>query len=174
MKLRQINIEYKAEEDRLLMRIASSENQEVLLWLTRRCVKLLWGVLLQLARSVPDIATQSHPEARSALMDMRHAEAMAGTDFSRPYQAATAPERPLGEAPLLVARLQTRRNPDGSFVLTLLPLKGQGINLNLDEKLLHSICGLLRKVAASTDWALQLDWPQGAAAGPQPERRTLN
>ena len=174
MKLRQINIEYNAEQDRLLMRISSGDNSEVLLWLTRRCTKLLWGVLLQLMRSVPVIATQSHPEAKTALMGMRHEEALAKTDFSKPYQAAAEPERPLGAEPILVARMQTKPNPDGSFVLTLLPLKGQGINLNLDEKLLHSVCGLLRKVAASTDWGLELDWPQGAATAPQTEPRTLN
>jgi hypothetical protein len=174
MKLRQINIEYKAEEDRLIMRIASGANQEVLLWLTRRCVKLLWGVLLQMVRSVPVIATQSHPEAKSALMGMRHEEALAKTDFSKPYEPAPAPEHPLGATPILVGRLQTKRNEDGSFVLTLLPMQGQGINLNLDEKLLHSVCGLLRKVTASTDWGLQLDWPEGAAAGSQAEPRTLN
>jgi len=173
MKLRQINIEYNAEQDRMLMRIASGESQEVLLWLTRRCVKLLWQVLSQLARSVPDIATQSHPEAKTALIGMRHQDAIAKTDFSKPYEAS-AKEHPLGSEPILVARIQSRRNDNGSFMLTLLPLKGQGINLNLDEPLLHSLCGLLSKIAAGTDWGLQLELAQ-AAIVPQPEeRRTLN
>jgi len=173
MKLRQINIEYNAEQDRLLMRIASGESQEVLLWLTRRCVKLLWQVLLQLARSAPDIATQSHPEAKTALMGMRHEDAMAKTDFSKPYEAS-AKEHPLGAVPILVARIQTRRNDNGSFMLTLLPLKGQGINLNLNEELLHSLCGLLRKIASGTDWGLALDLPQAVAVPLPEERRTLN
>lgn len=173
MKLRQINIEYNAEQDRLLMRIASGENQEVLLWLTRRCVKLLWQVLLQMARSAPDIATQSHPEAKTALMGMRHEDAMAKTDFSKPYEAS-AKEHPLGSEPILVAKMQTKRNDNGSFVLTLLPSKGQGINLSLNEELLHSLCGLLRKIASGTDWGLQLDLPQAAAVPSAEERRTLN
>lgn len=173
MKLRQINIEYSAEQDRLLMRIASGENQEVLLWLTRRCVKLLWGVLLQMARSVPDIATQSHPDAKTALMGMRHENAMAKTDFSKPYEAS-AKEHPLGAEPILVSKMQTKRTDNGSFVLTLLPSKGQGINLNLNEELLHSLCGLLRKIASGTEWGLQLDLPQAAAVLPPEERRTLN
>lgn len=174
MKLRQINIEYNAEHDRLLMRIASGENQEVLLWLTRRCVKLLWGVLLQMVRSVPDIAAQSHPDAKTALVGMRHEDVMAKTDFSKPYEAPANKEHPLGAEPILVAKLQTKRNENGSFVLTLLPSKGQGINLNLNEELLHSLCGLLRKIASGTDWGVQLDLPQAAAVLPPEERRTLN
>ena len=45
MKLRQIKIEHSPVQDRLLMRIATDVNQEVLLWLTRRCVKLLCPTL---------------------------------------------------------------------------------------------------------------------------------
>ena len=73
-------------------------------------------------------------------------------------------DRPLGAEPILVARMQTRRNPDGSFLLTLLPREGKGINVALDEALLHSICELLRNIVAKTDWELKLDWPQAVAS----------
>lgn len=171
MKLRQINIEYLAEQDRLMMRIASGANQEVLLWLTRRCVKLLWQVLVNLARSIPEIATQSHPEAKTALLGMRHQSALSQTDFSKPYEAPK--EHPLGAEPILVTRMQTKRTDNGGFVLTLLPSHGQGINLNLDEALLHSVCGLLQKVVMKAEWDLRLEWP-GQPVAEAPERRTLN
>lgn len=163
-------MEYQAEQDRLLMRIASGENQEVLLWLTRRCVKLLWQALSGLVRSIPEIATQSHPEAKSALMGMRHESALANSDFSKPYEAPR--EHPLGDAPILVGRIQTRTE-GASFVVTLLPMNGQGINLNLDERLLHSLCGLLQKSVQKADWDMQLLLP-GVAPESVPERRTLN
>ena len=162
MSLRQINIQYVPEQDRLLMRISSGTNEEVLLWLTRRCVKLLWPALVNLAGSVPDILTQSHPEAKTALLGMRHEEALASADFSKPYEASA--EHPLGAEPILVARVQARRSEEGAFVLTLLPGKGQGVNLALDEKLLHSVCGLLQKVVSNTEWEMKLEWPQAPAA----------
>lgn len=171
MKLHQINIEYQPEQDRLMLRISSGNNEEVLLWLTRRCVKLLWPVLVNLARTAPDIVTQSHPEAKDALLGMRHEEALAKSDFSKPYQTGGR-AHPLGEAPILVARIQSKRNDNGSSVLTLLPAKGQGINLALDEALLHSLCKLLQTVLGRTEWELKLEWPQGAAAAERP--RVLN
>src|SRR5258708_32397054 len=103
MKLRQIKLEHAALHDRLLMRISTDDGQEVLLWLTRRCVKLMWPALIGLAQTAPDIAVQSHPGAKSALLGMRHEAAVGRADFSRPYEEARR-ERPLGEAPLLVAR----------------------------------------------------------------------
>ena len=167
MKLRQIKIEHSPVQDRLLMRIATDVNQEVLLWLTRRCVKLLWPALMGLAQKIPAIATQAHPDARSALLGMRHEEAVRKSDFSKPYDAA-ALERPLGQEPLLVARIQTRREESGQLVLTLMPLEGQGINVALDEALLHSLSKLLQNVVKGADWDMELNLPVGMApvAGP--------
>ena len=161
MNLRQINIQYEPEQDRLLMRISSGANEEVALWLTRRCVKLLWPALVNLAGSDPDLLTQSQ-EAKSALLGIRHEEALARADFSRPYEAPA--EHPLGTEPILVAKVQARRAEEGAFVLTLLPNKGQGVNLALDEKLLHSVCGLLQKVASNAEWEMKLEWPQASAS----------
>ena len=171
MKLHQINLEYVPEQDRLLMRISSGAGEEILLWLTRRCVKLLWPGLLNLAQTVPDIATQSH-DVKTALLGMRHEAALAKTDFSKPYDG-TSLERPLGTDPILVSRMQITHNKDGSFVLTLLPNKGQGVHVALDEALLHSVCGLLRKIVAKTDWELKLDWPQSASV-PTEQSSSLN
>ncbi len=172
MKLHQINIEYQPEQDRLLMRVSTGNNEEVLLWFTRRCVKLLWPVLVNLAKTVPEIVTQSHPEAKDAMLGMQHEAALAKSDFSKSYDA-TGRSHPLGDVPILVARIQTKRNPNGSSVLTLLPGKGQGINLALDEALLHSVCKLLLNILDRTDWNLKLEWPQIAGASAE-QPRVLN
>jgi len=173
MKLHQINIEYQPEQDRLILRISSGDNEEVLLWLTRRCVKLLWPILVNLVRTAPDIVTQSHPEAKDALLGMRHEAALAKSDFSKPYEAGGR-AHPLGEAPILVARIQSKRNDNGTSILTLLPAKGQGINLALDEALLHSLCKLLLTVLGKTDWDLSLQWPQATTVVVTEQPRVLN
>ena len=76
MNLEQIRIDFVPEQDRLLMRIASSDRSEVLLWFTRRCVRLLWPLLVKMTQSVPHIAQQPLPEARDALLGMQREQAL--------------------------------------------------------------------------------------------------
>jgi len=88
MNLEQIRIDFVAEQDRLVMRLASGDRSEILLWLTRRCVKLLWPLLVKMAESVPVIAQQPLPEARQALLGMERESALSKANFSKPYDAA--------------------------------------------------------------------------------------
>jgi len=112
MRLQQVKIEFVAEQDRLLVRLAFGDRAEVLLWLTRRCVKLLWPLLVKMVESAPRIALQPLPEARQALLDMERERALAQADFSRPYEEA-ARDRPLGAEPILIARINTGRDDQG-------------------------------------------------------------
>jgi len=171
MKLHQLRLDYQAEHDRLLLRIATDDGKEMLLWLTRRCVKLLWALLVDMAQSSPRIALQSDPAARAALLGFEHEQALRGADFSRPYDEA-ARERPLGEKPLLVVRMTRTRLAEGGHLLSLAPKTGQQLDLTLDDRLLHSFCRLLQKVVGGADWDLQLVLPHGAI--PEPELRTIN
>ena len=161
MNLQQINIEFVAEQDRLLMRLASVDRSEILLWLTRRCVKLLWPQLVKMAESAPIIARQAAPEARQALLDMERERALQKANFSKRYDDADR-ERPLGAEPLLVARMNTGRNSQGQHVLALAPREGQGINLAMDDTLLHGLCKLLQDAVARSEWDIQLVLPTGA------------
>lgn len=163
MNLEQIRIDFIPEHDRLLMRLASGNHSEVLLWLTRRCVRLLWPLLVKMTESVPHIAQQPLPEARQALLGMEREQALSKANFSRPYEAANR-ERPLGAEPVIVARINTGRNNEGKHVLALLPQKGQGVTLALDDTLLHGLCKLLQDVVAKAEWDMVLALPAGAAA----------
>ena len=175
MNLHQIKIEFIAEQDRLLLLISTNDAKEVLLWLTRRCVKLLWPVMMKMAQSSPRVQLQgSSAEARAALLGMEHERAVRKADFSRPYEAAPR-ERPLGEQPILVARIETRKDARGNHVLTLLPALGKGVHITLDENVLHSFCRLLQNAVARADWELKLDFPDVALRPEQPEdARTIN
>ena len=175
MNLHQIKLEFIAEQDRMLLRISTSDAKEVLMWLTRRCVKLLWPLLMKMAQSSPRVQLQgSSAEARAALLGMEHEKAVRRADFSRPYEAAPR-ERPLGEQPILVARIETRKDERGNHVLTLLPARGQGVHVTLDEAVLHSFCRLLQNAVGRADWDLKLDFPDVAPRPEQPEgARTIN
>jgi hypothetical protein len=173
MKLHQLRLDYITEHDRLLLRISTDDGKEVLLWLTRRCVRLLWPLLVGMAQSSPKIALQGSPEARAALLGFEHEQALRGADFSRPYEVAER-ERPLGAEPLLVAQMQGGKDGDGNHVLSLGPPSGQGVNVALDDMLLHSFYRLLQKVVAGTDWDLTLSLPQASVPEAQRVARTIN
>jgi len=95
MRLHQLKVDYDAEQDRLLMLVATNEGMELRLSLTRRFVKLLWPLLVKLAEEAsPRIRTQANPEARKALLGLEHEHAVSKADFSwpasRPATTATA------------------------------------------------------------------------------------
>ncbi len=164
MQLHQITLDFDPEQDRLLMRIATSDAKEVALWLTRRCVRLMWPLLIKMVESSPRIQTRTASAgARAALMGLEHEKAVQQADFSHPYQPLGR-EHPLGAAPILVARIHTGRDEHGNHVLGLLPSQGQGINLALDEGLLHSCCQLLQNAVAKAQWDVELAFPHTPVA----------
>jgi hypothetical protein len=175
MRLHQLKIEFVAEHDRLLMRLATDSGSEVLVWLTRRCVKRLWPLLLNMAQTTPDIALQQNPEAKRALLGFQHEKAVRQADFSKPYEEGQR-ERPLGQNPLLITRIQPRRDQQGRHVLGLLPTVGQGVHITLDDNLLHGVVKLIQNAVARADWDLELQVPTGISPAVPEEsgRPTIN
>jgi hypothetical protein len=175
MRLQQLKIEFVAEHDRLLMRLATDSGSEVLVWLTRRCVKRLWPLLLNMAQTAPEIVLQQNAEAKRALLGFQHEKAVKQADFSKPYEEARR-ERPLGANPLLVTRIQPRRDQQGRHVLGLLPTVGQGVHITLDDNLLHGLVKLIQNAVARADWDLELQVPTGMApvAAEESGRPTIN
>src|SRR5215216_5337480 len=159
MKLHQLKVEYDAEQDRLVMLVATNEAMELRLSLTRLFVKLLWPLLVKLAEEAsPRIRTQANPEARKALLGLEHEHAVSKADFSKPYDAASH-ATPLGEKPLLLARIQTGHDRNGQPVVAMHPSDGQGITLTFDSVLLHSVCRLLQAAVKKSDWDMELKLP---------------
>ena len=175
MRLHQLKIEFVAEHDRLLMRLATDSGSEVLVWLTRRCVKRLWPLLLNMAQTTPEIVLQQNTEAKRALLGFQHEKAVRQADFSKPYEEARR-ERPLGQNPLLITRIQPRRDQQGRHVLGLLPTVGPGVHITLDDNLLHGVVKLIQNAVARADWDLALQVPTGMAPAVPEEsgRPTIN
>jgi hypothetical protein len=167
MRLHQLNVGFDAEHDRLLLRISTSAGAEFRLWLTRRYVKLLWPALLELTAGAAPAATpapvQSNPQARQAVRDFAHQEAVARADFSKPYEA-NEPSTPLGADPILLSRLEVGRDAAGKPLLSMHPREGQGVTLTLEPVLLHSLLRLIHAAVAHEQWELALALPDPATA----------
>jgi len=158
MRLHQLKLDFNPEQDRLLLRVSTDNQLEVRLWLTRRALRLMWPLLVQMVRSAPEVALQSSPQARDALVGMQHEQALSRANFAKPYEEVPR-EMPLGAEPILVARIQSKKDANGNHILGLLPQQGQGINLTLDNTLLHSFCKLLQNAVAKSDWNIVLELP---------------
>ena len=96
MNLERITVEFHAEEDRLLLRVFCDKTFEIQFWLTRRLVKRIWPVLLQMAQARPEIQLQPNPEARKALLGFQHEKALQEVKFSKTTQESGR-EHPLGK-----------------------------------------------------------------------------
>ena len=115
----------------------------------------MWPKLVESLRRAPEISSQSHPEAREAILSIKHDEAVAKADYGTRYQERGDRTFPLGQEPLLAAKVRLQPAPAG-HVLALHPQRGQGIDLTLSESLMHAFCKLLADTTAKAEWDLDL------------------
>jgi hypothetical protein len=171
MRLHQLKIDYEAEQDRLLMLVSASDGVEVRLALTRRFVKLLWPVLARMLAATPVAKSASDPQSRQAILAFQHETALSQSDFSQPFDESEY-QRPLGDSPLLLARIQLKETDGGAQILCLHPEHGEGVDLTLDQNLLHAFSRLITDAVNKAEWEL----PPLVAATPAPatDRIVLN
>jgi len=169
MGIHQIQIRYDESEDRLLLRLSTTDNSEFRFWLTRRFTKRLWGMLVQMLEWDHAVKQQIHPEMRRTVLDIRQEGYSRQMNYSKSFDEPTpeAPRKlPLGEAPVLLAKARGKQGEKNLQVLSLHPVRGQGIDINLDNRLLHIFVRLLREQVAKTDWDVKLDLNEGAGEAP--------
>ena len=155
MTIHQLQVAFDATEDRLLFRLTTVAREEFRVFLTRRFVKGLWPLLIRTIDSKVAVKAPV-PEARREVMAFEHEKAVRETDFKTPFQEPPpeAPHQfPLGEAPY-VATEGNVRLVDGVFKLALNPAAGQGIEIGLDDRLMHSLCCLIEQSARNAEWDL--------------------
>jgi len=175
MNLERITVEFHAEEDRMLVRVFFNGSAEIQFWLTRRLLKRIWPVLLQMAQNKPDIQLQPNPEARKAMLGMQHEKALQEVKFSKAREEPQQREHPLGNAPMLVSKVRAGRNQKGQTALSLMPAQGNGVDLALGDNLLHGLIKLMQDTAIKAEWDLTLAVPTlGVAAAEDETPRTVN
>ena len=181
MNIHQLQLAFDAAEDRLLLRLSTTAGEEFRVFLTRRFVKVLWPHLLRSLESGV-VAKAPVAEARREVLAFEHEKAVRETDFSRPFAepAAATPQRfPLGERPFVAIHGQLRVETPGAYKMVLNPGEGRGVEIGLDERLLHSFCQLLESAARAAEWdlaffpPLQTTAPEEQAAA-APPRHMLN
>ena len=177
MTIHQIQIQYDEIQDRLLLRLSTTDDCEFRFWLTRRFTKRLWNVLVQMLEWDRAVNQQLDPDIRRSVLDLQHEGYTRQADYTQKFRAhaqGTPPRLVLGEAPVLLAKADGRKQADGVQILSLNPVDGQGVDITLDTPLLHIFTRLLREQASTTAWDMDLALyegsPQTTSADARPRR----
>lgn len=152
-----MQLSYVSEEDRILLRMNTRARQEFRFWMTRRYAGLLWKTITQVVekREVEETEVQDELK-KAAQIQEKHDKTVENSDFQTQYQESSY--LPLGEAPALLFSAGIKPDPEGRALLCMHPKDGQGIELALNDQIVHSLCKLLVDTSQKADWGLDLNW----------------
>ncbi len=160
MQISQIQAAADAIQDRLVLRIAGGNNEEIRVFVTRRFLKELWPGLVAMLHSHLGAATPAAGLPPPA-------------DFSQPYRNED-PVFPLGATPLLPAEARIEPAGHGQCTLTLREPRERSLTFKLTAPLLQALCAMLRSAAETAQWDLALDNLPAAARAGSPSHRQLH
>lgn len=164
MHVRQMSISYQPEQDRILVRVNTSEERELQFWFTRR---LTLGLTPLMERIVTEAAARrggpatthlasADPVTKKAMADFNRGETIRGADFATPYQVAEA-NAPLFDTPLLVTEVNIAATGAGALRLHCSEkLSGtpqaRKFELALSDTLTHAFMHLLERAVVASQW----------------------
>ena len=147
-QLHQMNVRYLPVEDRLLLRISSTNGDEYRLWLTRRYTGMLQQVLGQEVERMGGRQVVASSQETTRM----YKEGA----FEKPFEEESL-QFPLGEKGVLACRINLNRLQDGNVRLDMAPEVGQGLSLNLNRSLIYMFENLLIQGIAQAGWNLAGD-----------------
>lgn len=172
VNLHQISVQFDAAQDRLLLRVRSHGGEQFSAWLTRRVMRDLRPALHQASGhlALGSLPTQSTATtaARQMLAESARTQAVGQSDFSRPFEAE-AGTHPIGEAPLLPARIDLKVQTDQRVRLGLVETPARTLQMELVQKDWEALLHMIEQALARADW----DLPQPAPATPPVPGSTL-
>ena len=162
-QMHQMQLTYVPQEDRILFRLNTKARQEFRFWMTRRYSEMLWNTLTDILTKAernrqpsdqPPVKAPPDSLVESTKQEIKHKEVVSSSDFETQYQESTY--LPLGEEPALLFSVGIKPNPRGQAMLCMHPEKGQGIEMVLNEQILHSLCKLVQETTRKANWKLDL------------------
>jgi hypothetical protein len=164
MQIHQMSVTYLPEQDRILMRINTTEGEEMRMWLTRRLMVGLWPLLTKLLtehllklESAGASLAGANPELKKMLADFRKEEFLQHADFDTPYEEGQA-SLPLGEEPLLVTDVDAAPLAEGPLRLNFneRPASGdakpRSFQMEMAPKLMQGLMHLLDQALLTSNW----------------------
>jgi hypothetical protein len=152
MSLRQIQVANDSVQDRLVLRIGTTANEEIRVFFTRRFLREIWPHMTALLAGHLAAKPVTSPDENS---EPAH--------FDQAFQDSN-PTYPLGANPLLASEASFEITGEGSARLTLREGRERSFNINLNAELLQALCAMLRAASEQNGWDLALDYSQPVAA----------
>ncbi|HWU82956.1 MAG TPA: hypothetical protein VN063_05640 [Methylophilaceae bacterium] len=170
--IQQLNLGYDGVEDRLLLRLGLSDNTEVKIWLTRRMVKAVWG-LLQSADLLPVTA----PGMFAARADEAPAQSptepttqspVKRLDFTETYDDSRSD---LTEAPLLPRECRILALDNGQHVMELQTDGQMNLRIPMNQELIQALTNMLQITSKDAGW--DLSFAEGVTLIPESTNRPV-
>ena len=161
MSIKQFNGEWVCQQDRVLFRFNTSEDQEFSFWLTRY---VLQGLLQGAQQLTVQALEQVHPPQVAQVMQSFQQESVTQQlNFQETFQAAK--EKPMGEAPLLVTGLML--NQTGDEVTLKFDLEsGKSVAVKMNPSVLNVMLALLDKLQGVANWGVGLSAADNVSPSP--------
>ena len=115
-KIHQMQTTFVPEQDRVMFRLTTGGRQinEIRLAFTRRYIRLLWQALLNMLKNRQPTKYKEE-STKSAALEIEHQQQIKQANFETPYQEGNV--FPLGEDPILVAKIALKEGPNQQQIL---------------------------------------------------------
>jgi hypothetical protein len=153
--IKQINLAYHQDQDRLLLRVGLDNDTELVLWLTYRIARAMWAQLNETAH-LPMANLNAKVETPQLAVEQFHQEVKAADtlrklDFVTEYQP---PKEKFNQTEMLATAVSLIDNENASKSLEISCLDGVNIRLNLNHEITVAICNMLQLASKEADWHL--------------------
>ncbi len=152
--IHQVQMQYLADEDRLLLRLNTHDKVEIRLLITRRYLKILWPNLTKALADSPGMQ-QYDQNTRRAAAAFEHQNVMSSADVSKQFKEEQQ-QLAWGEEALLLTKVAVRKSKEGVTILNLAGSRGNGMDIAQGSQVLHYIYKLILDSIGHTDWDLRL------------------
>lgn len=165
MNVRQLSINYLPEQDRILVRVNTSDSHELQYWFTRRLTLALLPLLDRVVTEHAALAggpatthmAAADLTAKKAMADFARAETMRSADFSTPYKTPETGQ-PLFDSPLLITDISIAPLAGAQMRMGCTEKLGDStqavrrFELALSQQLSHAFMHLLERAVDTSQW----------------------
>lgn len=149
--IQQLNLSYNAEQDRLLLRVGTSDDSELVVWLTYRVARQMWRMFnMQVNLPTANSIKADAPPAEAVKQfnqEVQSAEALKKMDFKTQYQPRT---QKLVKDVLLATDI--RFIGEQRKVLEIICVGGVSVKVNFGQHLLLALSNMLQLAAKKAAW----------------------
>ena len=148
MGIKQFNGEWVPQEDRVLFRFNTHDNEEFSIWLTRHILHaLLQGTQQLSAKRLENQHTT--PEVAQAVQAFQQEVMAQNMDFGQTFQSGE--KKPLGEQAHLVKGLVIQQSEEQTSIEFQM-VNGLSLNMGLPNQVLQQMLILLTKLQETANW----------------------